>query len=83
MDKNSLKVYINEAKCDLCGTCVGVCPENVIGMSIAKLTIDHDGCTRCNKCIWVCPVRALSLVEVTKISIAKSVIEKSTGDSIQ
>ncbi|MEJ2048558.1 MAG: 4Fe-4S binding protein [Calditrichota bacterium] len=83
MDKNSLQVHIDDSKCDLCGTCVGVCPENVIGMSIAKLTIDHNGCTRCNKCIWVCPVRALSLIEVTKNSIAASGIEKNTDHTIQ
>ena len=54
-------VVIDPETCDLCGTCVGVCPENVIHLSAHELSIDHDGCTRCNKCIWVCPVRALSL----------------------
>jgi len=54
-------VLINSELCDLCGTCVGVCPENVIRMSAHQLSIEHDGCTRCSKCIWVCPVRALKL----------------------
>ncbi len=56
-------IRINENRCDLCGACVGVCPENVMNLSARQLSIDHQGCTRCQRCIWVCPVRALSLVE--------------------
>jgi len=78
MDKNSLQVIINDQKCDLCGTCVGVCPENVMGMSITKLFIDHAGCTRCSKCVWVCPVRALSLeARITKKAIHTDIEEKN------
>ncbi|MFZ0391284.1 MAG: 4Fe-4S binding protein [Calditrichia bacterium] len=62
---NNRYVEINPSKCDLCGTCVGICPENVIAMSVDKLTIDHSGCTRCHKCIWICPVRALEMVKTT------------------
>jgi ferredoxin len=76
MDKNLLQIIIDEQKCDLCGTCVGVCPENVIGMSITKLFIDHAGCTRCSKCIWVCPVRALSLQEKS----TRSLVGSGVGD---
>ena len=59
------QVVIFPELCDLCGTCVGVCPENVIRMSTYQLSIDHDSCTRCSKCIWVCPVRALELTAVS------------------
>ena len=76
MDKSILQILIDEQKCDLCGTCVGVCPENVIGMSITKLFIDHAGCTRCSKCIWVCPVRALSLQEKS----TRSLVGSGVGD---
>lgn len=65
-------VIIDYDLCDLCGTCVGVCPENVIYLSAHQLSIEHDGCTRCNKCIWVCPVRALEL------SSAKDIVHNVT-----
>jgi ferredoxin len=46
-------------KCDFCGTCVGVCPENCIDLSETELQIDHQICTLCHKCVWICPVEAL------------------------
>jgi ferredoxin len=61
MSSSDKQVVISPDVCDLCGTCVGVCPENVIRMSAYNLSIDHEGCTRCSKCIWICPVRALEL----------------------
>ncbi len=60
LDKDTI-IAIDHIKCDLCGTCVGVCPENVITMTINNLIIDNNGCTRCCKCIWICPIDALTL----------------------
>jgi len=63
-------IIINQKKCDLCGACVGVCPENIISLKNYRLAIDQEACTSCSKCVWVCPVRALEL----KIEqVAKSV----------
>ncbi len=70
LEKDTL-IVIDKIKCDLCGTCVGVCPENVITMTINNLIIDDNGCTRCCKCIWICPVDALTL------SPKRSVVQKS------
>jgi ferredoxin len=68
LDKRYKKwVKISREVCDLCGTCVGVCPENVIRLSEYFLSIDHEGCTRCSKCIWVCPVSALHLTDVQEL----------------
>ena len=72
MKKNQSLININTARCDLCGTCVGVCPENVIGLSITELSIDHTGCTRCRKCIWICPVSALEMMELQNETVAES-----------
>jgi len=52
-------ILLHENKCDFCGTCVGVCPENCIVLSEAKLGIHHQVCTMCHKCVWICPVEAL------------------------
>lgn len=46
-------------KCDVCGACVGVCPPNVMSMTVTDLKIDFDGCTYCSLCIDICPVKAL------------------------
>jgi ferredoxin len=72
MDTKPDFIKINADRCDLCGTCVGVCPENVINLSRTELTIDHSGCTHCRKCIWICPVSALEMVEPKKAVLAAS-----------
>lgn len=57
-------ILIQENRCDFCGTCVGVCPENCIELKEVDLIIDHEACTQCNKCVWICPVEALYRQEV-------------------
>ena len=52
-------ILLHDNKCDFCGTCVGVCPENCIDLGEAELSIDHQICTMCHKCVWICPVEAL------------------------
>lgn len=53
--------------CSYCGSCVAVCPENVIELVDVHLNIDHGGCTDCAKCIKGCPVGALALERKGKI----------------
>ena len=52
-------IYVDDYKCDYCGTCVGVCPEHCIDLSESQLEIDEKTCTECMKCVLVCPVEAL------------------------
>lgn len=66
-------IEIDRDKCDLCGACVAVCPENVMYLFPTRLTIDHEGCTLCSKCVWVCPVRALTLAREKKVSAVEKV----------
>ncbi len=60
-------IRIDPERCDLCGTCLGVCPENVMSMTVHSLSIDHRQCTRCSKCVWACPVGALKLVDSREV----------------
>lgn len=53
-------IILHQNKCDFCGTCVGVCPENCIDLAESELLIDDQICTLCHKCVWICPVEALS-----------------------
>jgi ferredoxin len=73
MSSHKKQVVIFSEMCDLCGTCVGVCPENVIRMSTYQLSIDHENCTRCSKCIWVCPVSALEFTSIKDGNLLKVV----------
>jgi len=46
-------------KCDFCGCCVGVCPEDAIELKEANIRIIDELCTNCSKCIWACPIEVI------------------------
>ncbi len=54
-----LLIELTDNRCDFCGCCVGVCPEDAIELREADLRIVEERCTNCAKCVWVCPVEAL------------------------
>jgi ferredoxin len=56
-------IKVDPDKCDYCGACVGVCPEDCIELAESELTIIDSLCTRCSKCVWICPVEAFHSVE--------------------
>jgi NAD-dependent dihydropyrimidine dehydrogenase PreA subunit len=60
-DKENWKllIEINQDKCDFCGCCVGVCPEDAIELKEAQIGIIESECTNCSKCVWSCPVEAI------------------------
>ena len=55
-------ILINKNLCDLCGSCVAVCPQNCMEIIHYNLAIDDEKCIDCKNCITVCPVRALEMV---------------------
>ena len=52
-------ILVHDNRCDFCGVCVGVCPENCIDLDESDIAIDEPSCTLCQKCVWVCPLDAL------------------------
>lgn len=54
-----LMIAILPDKCDFCGCCVGVCPEDAIELKEAAISIIAPLCTNCSKCIWSCPIEVL------------------------
>jgi len=53
-------MIINRELCDLCGSCIAVCPVDAISMDEFYVMIDKDRCTECGNCAIVCPARAIS-----------------------
>lgn len=52
-------MYLNSELCDICGTCVSVCPADAIIVSEFKVIIKKEICTKCKACIVVCPLKAI------------------------
>ncbi len=55
-------IHVDRNTCDLCGTCVAVCPVDAILMHSMLLEIKKN-CTDCEICIKVCPLDCLELGE--------------------
>ncbi|HEX3030585.1 MAG TPA: NADH-ubiquinone oxidoreductase-F iron-sulfur binding region domain-containing protein [Clostridia bacterium] len=55
-----INVYINPAKCEGCGICIGNCPVNCIeGLPGYIHMIEDIDCTKCGKCIEFCEAGAI------------------------
>lgn len=54
-----LMIYVVPGKCDFCGCCVGVCPEDAIELLESDIRIIDERCTNCRKCVWACPWEVL------------------------
>lgn len=52
-------IEIVEDLCDLCGTCVAVCPHLALELFETRLVIDEEKCTGCLLCRDVCPMHAI------------------------
>jgi len=50
---------INRELCDICGTCVAVCPADAITVTEFMVKIDNDKCNNCLNCVIVCPFKAI------------------------
>jgi NAD-dependent dihydropyrimidine dehydrogenase PreA subunit len=46
-------------RCDGCGNCVEVCPEEAISLVNGVARIDSGSCTECEVCVQVCPNGAI------------------------
>lgn len=55
MPQPHLMIHFVPGKCDYCGCCVGVCPEDAIELMESKIALIEDRCTNCRKCVWACP----------------------------
>ena len=56
-------IVVKKDLCDLCGTCVGVCPVNCMELTEMELSIDAETCILCRFCIDICPIEALEMTD--------------------
>ena len=50
-------------RCDFCGGCSAVCPQNAITIFYDDVGLDNELCNECLVCKKVCPMRAISKVK--------------------
>jgi len=56
-------ITVDKELCSYCGTCVAVCPQNIIELVDIHLQIEESKCIKCGICVNCCPVGALNLTE--------------------
>ena len=57
---NNTPARIDPDKCDGCGTCVEVCPNEAITLNDVA-HIDEEECVECESCVDECPNKAISM----------------------
>jgi len=55
-------IEVNHDKCDLGGSCVDVCPKDVLAKEGRKIVVKHpENCNLCNACIEACEAGVISV----------------------
>jgi 2-oxoglutarate ferredoxin oxidoreductase subunit delta len=62
-------ITVDENLCKACELCIEACPQDVIALSLGKITprgyhpavLFKDGCTGCGICAIVCPEAAITV----------------------
>jgi NAD-dependent dihydropyrimidine dehydrogenase PreA subunit len=59
-----VEIKIDIEKCDGCGTCVDICPVDVLEIKDEKsVVINLDECLVCRACEVQCPNNAIEIIE--------------------
>jgi len=57
-----MKVRIDKERCDGCGECIAVCPQDALRIAEGIAQIDATRCDGCQDCLSACPQGAILLV---------------------
>ena len=80
---------VNTGKCTGCGLCLNVCPGNMVGGDVLRMSDGHpvmvdqtkfgwQGCWRCQHCLAVCPAGAISV-----LGVSPDEVSGKPGDAIR
>lgn len=58
-------------KCNACGECENICPNNSIIVQQNNLIIDYSKCLWCNFCVNICKPKALNFIKTHKGTIRR------------
>lgn len=62
------KAIVDQEHCVACGTCVKVCPLQIIHIEQGVFAeIDYEKCVGCGRCANICPA---SVIEIQKREVA-------------
>lgn len=66
MRKRYAEIDVDHSRCDGCGKCVAVCPENVLAVKntvgrMRAVTVWSVKCIGCGNCLSVCNNKAIEL----------------------
>ena len=64
-------VSVDNTKCNGCGSCVDVCPQQAITMHDHLAMINEDLCIQCGTCANVCPAGAIREVALANTKLSK------------
>ena len=60
--KNVVTLKLDQERCNGCGLCLEVCPQDVFTLNRKVSVIsDHDACMECGACARNCPSQAISV----------------------
>ncbi len=78
--KNVVTLRLDPEKCTGCGTCLEVCPRQVLALNGKKVRIaNRDACMECGACALNCPFAALAVE--AGVGCAAAVINSALGRS--
>jgi NAD-dependent dihydropyrimidine dehydrogenase PreA subunit len=76
--RNVVTLALDQERCVGCGSCLEVCPHEVLAMAGSKALIDdRDACMECGACALNCPAGALSVQ--AGVGCAQAVINAALG----
>jgi NAD-dependent dihydropyrimidine dehydrogenase PreA subunit len=64
-------LQINQVKCNGCGYCVDICPQQAVTIHDGVAAINQKLCAHCGACIEVCPVGAIWEIMPVHAKLAK------------
>ena len=83
------EIAFYENRCQRCGACVKVCPEEAQVVTKAERTVLWDKCNYCGECVKVCPSGAMDMIgnnmtarEITDVVKRDMVYYRNSGGGV-